>query len=80
MSLSATAMLMRASGGVRRPGPGHLEVHHVVADGDLVVVARRSMHVFRVVDGRAREHWATRDDLGLLRTLGAWRPGGTTGL
>jgi predicted ester cyclase len=29
------------------------------------------VHVYRVVDGRIREHWAVRDDLGMLRQLGA---------
>jgi hypothetical protein len=28
-------------------------------------------HVYRVADGRIREHWAVRDDLGMLRQLGA---------
>lgn len=80
----------------------HAEVHHVVADGDLVVVhltlharhrastmpllqgvpvtgrdvAWTFMHLFRVADGEIVEHWATRDDLGLLRQLGAWAPPG----
>jgi predicted ester cyclase len=33
------------------------------------------MHLFRIEDGRVAEHWACRDDLGLLQQLGAWRPG-----
>jgi steroid delta-isomerase-like uncharacterized protein len=28
------------------------------------------MHMLRMRDGRASEHWATRDDLGMLRQLG----------
>jgi predicted ester cyclase len=32
------------------------------------------IHVWRVRDGRIAEHWACRDDLGLLRQLGAWSP------
>jgi predicted ester cyclase len=31
----------------------------------------RHIHVYRVVDDRIREHWAVRDDLGMLRQLGA---------
>ncbi|MFC0541162.1 ester cyclase [Kutzneria chonburiensis] len=30
-----------------------------------------AVHVFRLADGRFVEHWAVRDDLGLLRQLGA---------
>jgi predicted ester cyclase len=29
------------------------------------------VHIYRVVDGKIREHWAVRDDLGMLRQLGA---------
>jgi lactoylglutathione lyase len=32
-------------------------------------------HLFRVTDGKLAEHWACRDDLGLLVQLGAWPPG-----
>jgi predicted ester cyclase len=39
-----------------------------------VDVAWTFMHLFRVEDGRIAEHWACRDDLGLLRQLGAWLP------
>ena len=31
----------------------------------------RHVHIYRVVDGKIREHWAVRDDLGMLRQLGA---------
>ncbi len=30
------------------------------------------LHLFRVADGRIAEHWACRDDVGLLRQVGAW--------
>jgi lactoylglutathione lyase len=76
------------------------ELHHVVADGDLVAVHRTLrgrhvdstmpllsgvpvtgadvswtfMHLFRVADGQIVEHWACRDDLGLLQQVGAWPP------
>jgi predicted ester cyclase len=36
------------------------------------------MHLWRVVDGRIVEHWACRDDLGLLRQIGAWPPPAST--
>jgi predicted SnoaL-like aldol condensation-catalyzing enzyme len=29
------------------------------------------VHIYRVVDGKIREHWAVRDDLSMLRQLGA---------
>jgi predicted ester cyclase len=32
------------------------------------------IHIWRVVDGKVVEHWACRDDLGLLHQLGAWLP------
>jgi len=39
------------------PGEGRsYTVHHV--------------HVYRVADGKLREHWALRDDIGMLRQLG----------
>jgi lactoylglutathione lyase len=38
-------------------------------------VAWSFIHIWRVQDGRIAEHWACRDDLGLLRQLGAWSPG-----
>jgi predicted ester cyclase len=31
-------------------------------------------HIFRVANGKLAEHWATRNDVGLLRQLGAWPP------
>jgi lactoylglutathione lyase len=30
------------------------------------------VHIWRVEDGRAVEHWACRDDVGLLHQIGAW--------
>jgi lactoylglutathione lyase len=35
------------------------------------------LHLFRIEDDRIAEHWACRDDVGLLRQLGAWPPSGT---
>jgi predicted ester cyclase len=32
------------------------------------------IHLWRVVDGQIVEHWACRDDLGLLGQVGAWPP------
>jgi predicted ester cyclase len=32
------------------------------------------VHIWRVVNGRVVEHWACRDDVGLLRQVGAWPP------
>jgi predicted SnoaL-like aldol condensation-catalyzing enzyme len=39
------------------------------AEGQSYTVAH--VHIYRVVDGKIREHWAVRDDLGMLRQLGA---------
>ncbi len=35
-------------------------------------VAWTYIHIWRVVDGIVVEHWACRDDVGLLRQIGAW--------
>ena len=35
------------------------------------------IHIWRVVDGMVVEHWACRDDVGLLRQVGAGRLPGT---
>jgi steroid delta-isomerase-like uncharacterized protein len=70
----------------------HMEVHEVVAGGDLVAYRAtltgthrgellgmeptgrsfsvQHMHMLRMRDGRSSEHWATRDDLGMLQQLG----------
>jgi predicted ester cyclase len=37
-------------------------------------VAAQQSHWFRVVDGKLAEHWAVRDDLGMLRQLGVVPP------
>ena len=37
-------------------------------------VAWEFIHIWRVRNGLIAEHWACRDDLGLLRQLGAWSP------
>jgi predicted ester cyclase len=33
-------------------------------------VAVELVHIFRVRDGKIVEHWAVRDDLGLMKQLG----------
>lgn len=38
------------------------------------------MHMLRMRDGRASEHWATRDDLGMLQQLGIIPTPGSGGL
>ena len=38
-------------------------------------VAWDFIHIWRVVDGSIVEHWACRDDVGLLAQVGAWPPG-----
>jgi predicted ester cyclase len=76
-------------------GPTHLEQHHLISQGDLVVqhvtlhgthrastmplladtpvtgraAAWTFIHIWRVADGMLVEHWACRDDLGLLEQL-----------
>ncbi len=30
------------------------------------------IHIWRIADGKIAEHWACRDDVGLLRQVGAW--------
>ena len=37
-------------------------------------VAWTFIHIWRVDDGQIVEHWACRDDLGLLDQIGAWPP------
>jgi lactoylglutathione lyase len=36
------------------------------------------VHIWRVVDSQVVEHWACRDDVGLLRQVGAWPPPSVT--
>ena len=70
----------------------HLEIHEIVAAGDLVAYRAtltgthrgellgmaptnkgfrvQHMHMLRMREDRACEHWATRDDLGMLQQLG----------
>lgn len=48
---------MRTAMGVIPPTGRHFEI--------------QNMHIFRLADGKIVEHWATRDDLGLLQQLGA---------
>ena len=43
-------------------------------DATGVDVAWTYVHIWRVVNGRVVEHWACRDDVGLLRQVGAWPP------
>lgn len=75
-----------------------MEVHEVVAEGDMVAYratltgtqrgpllgmpatdrtfSAQQMHFLRVSGGRAAEHWACRDDLGMLMQLGIIPPMG----
>jgi predicted ester cyclase len=39
-----------------------------------VEVSWTFIHIWRVEDGQIVEHWACRDDLGLLHQIGAWPP------
>jgi predicted ester cyclase len=39
-----------------------------------VEVSWRFIHIWRVVDDQIVEHWACRDDLGILNQIGAWPP------
>jgi predicted ester cyclase len=38
------------------------------------VIVAEAVHIFRVADGRLAEHWAVRDDLGVLRQIEATEP------
>ena len=42
-------------------------------------VAWTFVHIWRVRDGLIVEHWACRDDVGLLAQLGAWPPAAEQG-
>ena len=37
-------------------------------------IAWTYIHIWRVANGRVVEHWACRDDVGLLTQVGAWPP------
>jgi predicted ester cyclase len=60
----------------------HLTLHGTHADSTMPLlqgvpptgkpVAWRFIHIFRVADGRIVEHWACRDDVGLLAQVGGW--------
>ena len=39
--------------------------------GDGRTYTVNHVHIYRVTDGKIREHWALRDDVGMLRQLGA---------
>jgi predicted ester cyclase len=70
-------------------GEGELVAHHMTVHGHhqastmpLLSGAEPSgksvswtfIHIWRVVDGMVVEHWACRDDVGLLAQVGAWPP------
>ena len=40
-------------------------------------VAWDFIHIWRVADGLIAEHWACRDDVGLLAQVGGWPPAGS---
>lgn len=62
----------------------HMSIHgrHQASTMPLLVGAEAAgadvvwtyMHIWRVDDGRVVEHWACRDDVGLLRQVGVWPP------
>jgi hypothetical protein len=37
-------------------------------------ITAEAVHIFRIVESRLAEHWAVRDDLGVLRQLDAPEP------
>jgi predicted ester cyclase len=39
-------------------------------------VSWQSVRIYRIVDGKIAEHWAVRDDLGMLRQLGVFSQSG----
>lgn len=68
-------------------GEGDLVAHHMTIHGTHLAstmpllhgipvtgnpVAWEYMHLWRVADGKIVEHWAGRDDVGLLAQVGAW--------
>jgi predicted ester cyclase len=48
-----------------------LSVFGFTFPGDGRSYTVRHIHIYRVSDGMIREHWAVRDDLSMLRQLGA---------
>jgi predicted ester cyclase len=48
-----------------------LRVFGFTFPGDGRSYTVKHVHVYRVADGKIREHWAVRDDLSMLRQLGA---------
>ncbi|HEY3693081.1 MAG TPA: ester cyclase [Pseudonocardiaceae bacterium] len=52
--------------------PGGIFLGMQVPEGPY---AREVVFVYRLVDGRIAERWAVRDDLGMMRQLGALQPG-----
>jgi predicted SnoaL-like aldol condensation-catalyzing enzyme len=48
-----------------------LEAFGFTFAGDGRSYTVRHVHVYRVAEGKIREHWAVRDDLSMLRQLGA---------
>ena len=38
----------------------------------------QQIHIFRIADGRIAEHWACRDDVGMMRQLGFLAPVGAS--
>jgi predicted ester cyclase len=61
-----------------------LHGHHVASSMPLLgrvpptgaAVAWEFIHIWRVRDGSIVEHWACRDDVGLLAQVGGWPPSG----
>lgn len=48
-----------------------LNVFGFTFPGDGRTYTVQHIHIYRVVDGKIREHWAVRDDISMLRQLGA---------
>ncbi len=71
---------------VPKLGPERSTVEDLIAEDDKVVLRLRrsgthkatgrkfsieNVHIFRFANGKIVEHWAVRDDLGLMRQIGA---------
>lgn len=50
------------------PIEGGLRLQRIPPTGRAYSI--QHIHIFHIVDGKIAEHWATRDDLGLLEQLG----------